>query len=102
MVFDLAMLALAAFLAATGQLAFGPALLAVAALMSSFGPVIAVANLGTTLQQTLAWRQPRTGLAGRGAGSPKRCATERTSMASREPSCDPWTSPTVTPPYSTT
>lgn len=54
MVFDLAMLALAAFLVATGQLAFGPALLAVAALMSSFGPVIAVANLGTTLQQTLA------------------------------------------------
>ena len=32
----------------------GQALVAIAALMSSFGPVIAVANLGTTLQQTLA------------------------------------------------
>lgn len=52
--FGLAMIALAAFLVTSGQLAFGPALLAVAALMSSFGPVIAVANLGTTLQQTLA------------------------------------------------
>lgn len=54
MVFDLLMLAAAMGLVAAGSLEFGPALLCVAALMSSFGPVIAVANLGSTLQQTLA------------------------------------------------
>ena len=37
-----------------GMLDFGCAVVACAALMSSFGPVIAVANLGSTLQQTLA------------------------------------------------
>lgn len=51
---DLGMLGIAMGLVATGQLGFAPALVAVAALMSSFGPVIAVANLGTNLQQTLA------------------------------------------------
>lgn len=51
---DLVMLAIAFMLVWEGALEFGPALLSVAALMSSFGPVIAVANLGTTLQQTLA------------------------------------------------
>lgn len=54
MALDLIMLALAAHLVMHGQLAFGPAFLAVSALMSSFGPVIAVAGLGSTLQQTLA------------------------------------------------
>ena len=37
-----------------GQLSPGAAIVAASALMSSFGPVIAVANLGSTLQQTLA------------------------------------------------
>lgn len=54
MVWDLIMLAAGAALVETGQLGFAPALLALSALMSSFGPVIAVANLGTNLQQTLA------------------------------------------------
>lgn len=51
---DLAMIVAAAGLVASGSLGAGPAILSVAALMSSFGPVIAVANLGSTLQQTLA------------------------------------------------
>lgn len=51
---DLGMLALACWLVVSGQLGFAPALLALAALMSSFGPVVAIANLGTNLQQTLA------------------------------------------------
>lgn len=51
---DLGMLALAGWLVGTGQIGFAPALLALAALMSSFGPVVAIANLGTNLQQTLA------------------------------------------------
>ncbi len=51
---DMAMLLAAAWLVMAGAVAFGPAVVAVAALMSSFGPVIAVANLGSTLQQTLA------------------------------------------------
>lgn len=54
MVWDLVMLACATGLVATGQLGFAPALLSIAALMSSFGPVLAVANLGTNLQLTLA------------------------------------------------
>ena len=54
MFFDFLMLGVASWLVMTGELAFGPALLSVAALMSSFGPVLAVANLGTNLQQTLA------------------------------------------------
>ena len=52
--FDIAMLAVSAHLAMTGAIDAGQAVLATAALMSSFGPVVAVANLGTTLQQTLA------------------------------------------------
>lgn len=51
---DIVILSVAVVLMVTGQLGFAPALVAVAALMSSFGPVIAVANLGTNLQQTLA------------------------------------------------
>lgn len=51
---DMGMLLAAMRLANSGTIAFGPAAIACAALMSSFGPVIAVANLGSTLQQTLA------------------------------------------------
>ena len=51
---DLVMVVAAAGQVIGGSIGFGEAFLAVAALMSSFGPVIAVANLGSTLQQTLA------------------------------------------------
>ena len=54
MAFDIAMVAASTHLVAAGMITFSQALLATAALMSSFGPVIAVANLGSTLQQTLA------------------------------------------------
>lgn len=54
MAFDIAMLAVSSALVAEGSLEFSRAVLATAALMSSFGPVIAVAALGSTLQQTLA------------------------------------------------
>ena len=52
--FDIAMLAMASHLAMSGTIGVDAAVIATAALMSSFGPVVAVANLGTTLQQTLA------------------------------------------------
>lgn len=52
--FDVAMVVLAYALVAQGQVSFAGAVASVMALMSSFGPVIAVAALGTTLQQTLA------------------------------------------------
>lgn len=52
--FDLAMIVLAYLLVAQGEVSFAGAVVSVMALMSSFGPVIAVAALGTTLQQTLA------------------------------------------------
>ena len=51
---DVAMVVLAATLCAQGAIDAGQAFACVAALMSSFGPVIAVANLGSGLQQTLA------------------------------------------------
>ncbi|MCI8467911.1 MAG: thiol reductant ABC exporter subunit CydC [Eggerthellaceae bacterium] len=51
---DLGMIALAGSLALEGALSPAAALIAITAFMSSFGPVIAVATLGTTLQQTLA------------------------------------------------
>lgn len=51
---DIVILSVAVVLMVTGQLGLAPALISIAALMSSFGPVIAVANLGTNLQQTLA------------------------------------------------
>lgn len=51
---DVAMLFICAFEVISGALPFGAAVLALSALMSSFGPVLAVAGLGTTLQQTLA------------------------------------------------
>lgn len=51
---DVAMIVTAGSLVFAGELSGGAALVAITAFMSSFGPVIAVANLGTTLQQTLA------------------------------------------------
>ena len=51
---DATMVLAAGALVAKGQLSPGAAIVAASALMSSFGPVIAVANLGSTLQQTLA------------------------------------------------
>lgn len=52
--FDLAMLLLAAALSQAGELAFSGVLLSVLALMSSFGPCVALASLGSTLQGTFA------------------------------------------------
>lgn len=54
MAFDIVMVLAAAALHGSGALDFGSAVIASAALMSSFGPVVAVANLGSSLQQTLA------------------------------------------------
>ena len=51
---DVAMVLASGALCSSGAIAPDGALVATAALMSSFGPVIAVANLGSTLQQTLA------------------------------------------------
>ena len=51
---DMGMLLASMHLVNYGMLDFGCAVVACAALMSSFGSVIAVANLGSTLQQTLA------------------------------------------------
>ena len=52
--FDAAMAVLAAQLVAAGQVTAVQGCLCLALLMSGYGPVIAVANLGTTLQATLA------------------------------------------------
>lgn len=52
--FDVAMVIAAAMLVMQGELSFQAAVLASAALLSSFGPVIALANLGSGLQGTLA------------------------------------------------
>ncbi len=52
--FDLVMIALAYNLLSLGIIGFGQATISIMAIMSSFGPVIAVAALGTTLQQTIA------------------------------------------------
>ncbi len=51
---DLAMLAAAALLWRSGGLGFDGVLLSVLAFMGSFGPVVALANLGSTLQGTFA------------------------------------------------
>ena len=51
---DLAMLLVAAWLRAQGAVGFDGVLIPVLALMSSFGPCVALANLGSTLQPTLA------------------------------------------------
>ncbi len=52
--FDLAMLTVSALLYSSGTVAFGGALIPTIALMSSFGPCVALANLGSTLQNTFA------------------------------------------------
>lgn len=52
--FDLAMLVSSAALVQRGELTFDGALIAVLALFSSFGPTVALANLGATLQNTFA------------------------------------------------
>lgn len=52
--FDITMLTLAASLYAGGKVDFDGFLIPLIALMSSFGPVTALANLGTTLQATVA------------------------------------------------
>lgn len=54
LIFDLAMLVLCAALYAKGTVGFGGFLIPLIALMSSFGPVSALAGLGTTLQATVA------------------------------------------------
>lgn len=52
--FDLAMLVAAAFLYQAGRISFDGVVLTVLALFSSFGPVVALANLGSILQNTFA------------------------------------------------
>ena len=54
LVFDAAMLILAICLYKNGSVNFAGMLIPVIAFMSSFGPVTALANLGTTLQNTIA------------------------------------------------
>lgn len=54
LLFDSLLLIAAGLLVHTGRLDFSSAVLAFVGLMSSFGPVIALANLGSTLQNTLA------------------------------------------------
>lgn len=51
---DVAMIALAMMFVMQGTLEFGRAVMAAGAFMASFGPLLAVAALGSTLQQTLA------------------------------------------------
>ena len=50
--YDLALLALGLVLLEQGQVNFGGVLVPLITLMSSFGPVVALANLGATLQST--------------------------------------------------
>ena len=52
--YDLALLALGLILLELGQVNFGGILVPLITLMSSFGPVVALANLGATLQSTFA------------------------------------------------
>ncbi len=54
LVFDLVMLFTSAMLYQNGQIEFPGVLIPTIALMSSFGPVVALANLGSTLQNTFA------------------------------------------------
>lgn len=54
LVFDFLMLLSASYLYKEGIIAFDGIVIATLALMSSFGPVVALANLGTTLQNTFA------------------------------------------------
>ena len=52
--FDIALLIVAAFLYQNDIIGFNGVVIPVIALMSSFGPVVALANLGSTLQNTFA------------------------------------------------
>lgn len=54
LLFDLGMLILSALLYQNGAIGFEGVLIGTLALMSSFGPVVALANLGSTLQNTFA------------------------------------------------
>lgn len=54
LLFDLAMLLTAALLFGQGQVGFDGVVVPTVAIMSSFGPVVALAGLGGTLQQTFA------------------------------------------------
>ncbi len=54
LVFDLVMLFSAVFLCRSGSIGFDGVLIPTIALMSSFGPVVALAALGSTLQSTFA------------------------------------------------
>lgn len=54
LVFDLLMLAVSVVLYKNGTVAFDGVLIPLIAMMSSFGPVAALANLGSTLQNTFA------------------------------------------------
>jgi ATP-binding cassette subfamily C protein len=54
LLFDLAMLFASAWLYQTGTVDFAGVLIPTIALMSSFGPCVALANLGSTLQNTFA------------------------------------------------
>ena len=54
LLFDLVMLCSCALLYQSGEIGFAGVLLPTLALMSSFGPVVALANLGSTLQNTFA------------------------------------------------
>lgn len=51
---SLGMFGLSAYFYQAGKIGFGEMVLAVTAMFSSFGPVVALANLGSTLQGTLA------------------------------------------------
>ncbi len=54
LLFDIAMLFIGALLYNSGAIGFDGVLISVIALMSSFGPCVALANLGSTLQNTFA------------------------------------------------
>ncbi|MDD3239594.1 MAG: ABC transporter ATP-binding protein [Lachnospira sp.] len=54
LLFDIAMLFTSAYLFHTGEIEFEGIIISVLGLMSSFGPVVALANLGSTLQNTFA------------------------------------------------
>lgn len=54
LIFDLVMLAVSALLCANGTVEFDGVLIPTIAMMSSFGPVVALANLGVSLQNTFA------------------------------------------------
>lgn len=54
LIFDLAMLFVSSVLCINGKVDFSVVLISTVALMSSFGPCVALANLGSTLQNTFA------------------------------------------------